>query len=100
MGAHGDRRGRGPTQVSDVFSPAGPLTPRARPRRRGLPILASTLRESRALIGAACFYIILIGLLIGLIFPALRAVDRGSYVSNGTVGSLLGISKLTTSTFA
>jgi ABC-2 type transport system permease protein len=85
------------TSASPALAPTGA---RLRPRRRGLPILAATLRESRALIGAACFYIVAIGLLIGLIFPALTALDLRSYVSNGTVGSLLGVSRLTSSTFS
>lgn len=72
----------------------------ARPRRRGFPILVATLRESRALIGAACFYILLIGLLIGLIFPALTTLNLSAYVSNSAVGALLGVTSLTTSTFA
>jgi ABC-2 type transport system permease protein len=71
-----------------------------RPRRRGLPVLAATLRQSRSLMGAACFYVFVIGLLIGLIFPALTALDLRSYISNGTVGSLIGVSKLTSSTFS
>lgn len=72
----------------------------ARPRRRGVPILIATLRESRALIGAACFYILIIGLLIGLIFPALTKLDLRDYVSSSAVGPLLGVTSLTTSTFA
>jgi ABC-2 type transport system permease protein len=72
----------------------------ARARPRGLPILAATLRQSRSLLGAACFYVFVIALLIGLIFPALSALDLRSYISNGTVGSLIGVSKLTSSTFS
>jgi ABC-2 type transport system permease protein len=86
--------------MSGATAAPAPTAVRARPRRRGLPVLAATLRESRALIGAACFYIVVIGLLIGLIFPALSSLDLRSYVSNGTVGALLGVSNLTTSTFA
>ena len=56
------------------------------PSSRGLPVLAATLRQSRSLIGAACFYVLVIGLLVGLIFPALSALDLRSYISNGTVG--------------
>ena len=73
---------------------------RARPRRRGLPVLAATLRQSRSLIGAACFYVFVIGLLIGLIFPALSALDLRSYLGNGTVGSLIGVTNFTSSTFS
>jgi len=86
--------------MSSATTAPAPAVARARPRRRGLPVLAATLRESRALIGAACFYIVVIGLLIGLIFPALTSLDLRNYVSNGTVGALLGVTKLTTSTFA
>jgi beta-exotoxin I transport system permease protein len=39
-------------------------------------------------------------LLVGLIFPALSALDLRAYVSNSAVGSLLGVATLTTSTFA
>jgi ABC-2 type transport system permease protein len=72
----------------------------AKPRRGWFPVLTATLLESRALIGAACFYILVIGLMIGLIFPALTKLDLRSYVSNSAVGSLLGVTSLTTSTFA
>ena len=75
-------------------------TARARPRRGAFPILTATLRESQALIGAACFYIVAIGLLVGLIFPAMTAIDLRSYVGNSAVGSLLGIRSLPESTFA
>ena len=86
-----------------MTAPAPALAPAAaftRPRHGWFPVLTATLVESRALIGAACFYILLIGLLIGLIFPALSKLDLRSYVSNSAVGSLLGVSSLTTSTFA
>ena len=79
---------------------AATATPNATPRRRGLPVLTATLRGSRALIGAACFYVVAIGLLVGLIFPALSTLDLRAYVSNSAVGSLLGVGSLTRSTFA
>jgi ABC-2 type transport system permease protein len=75
-------------------------TSRARLRPRGLPVLAATLRQSRSLIGAACFYVFVIALLIGLIFPAFTALDFKSYISNSTIGSLIGVSTLTSSTFS
>jgi ABC-2 type transport system permease protein len=77
-----------------------PAAASARPRRRWFPVLTATLLESRALIGAACFYVLVIGLMIGLIFPALTQLDLRSYISNSAVGSLLGVTSLTTSTFA
>jgi ABC-2 type transport system permease protein len=81
-------------------SSAAVATTRARPRHGLFPVLTATLRESQALIGAACFYILVIGLLIGLIFPALTRLDLRSYVENSAVGSMLGVTTLTTSTFA
>jgi len=63
-------------------------------------VFTATLRESQALIGAACFYIVAIGLLIGLIFPALTKLDLRAYLNSSAVGSLLGVTGLSTSTFA
>jgi ABC-2 type transport system permease protein len=67
-------------------------TPDAKPRVCGFPVLLATLHESRALTGAACMYTLIIGLLVGLIFPALKTLNLATYLSNGTVGSLLGVS--------
>jgi len=80
---------------------AMPVTIAARRRARGLPVLLASLRESRALVSAACGYIVLIGLLVGLILPAIKTINLAAYLSNGTVGSLLGVSSQThLSTFA
>lgn len=81
-------------------SSAALTTAPARRRRGAFPILTATLRESQTLIGAACFYIVAIGLLVGLIFPAMTAIDLRSYVGNSAVGSLLGMRSLPESTFA
>jgi len=81
-------------------SSAGLTAAPARRRRGAFPILTATLRESQTLIGAACFYIVAIGLLVGLIFPAMTAIDLRSYVGNSAVGSLLGMRSLPESTFA
>ncbi|HKF19410.1 MAG TPA: ABC transporter permease subunit [Candidatus Dormibacteraeota bacterium] len=75
-------------------------TARARQRRGAFPILTATLRESQMLIAAACFYIVAIGLLVGLIFPAMTTIDLRSYIGNSAVGSLLGMRSLPESTFA
>jgi ABC-2 type transport system permease protein len=80
--------------------PAALATARARRRRSAFPILTATLRESQTLIGAACFYIVAIGLLVGLIFPAMTTIDLRSYIGNSAVGSLLGMRSLPESTFA
>jgi len=81
-------------------SPAALMTGPARRRRGAFPILTATLRESQALIGAACFYIVAIGLVIGLISPALTTLDLRSYIGNSAVGSMLGMRSLPESTFA
>ncbi len=81
---------------------AASISVRAHPqaRRRGLPILATTVRQSRMLISAACSYLLLIGLAVGLIFPGLKALDLRSYLGNGAVGALIGVTGLTSPTFA
>jgi ABC-2 type transport system permease protein len=81
-------------------SSAALTTAPARRRLGAFPILTATLRESQTLIAAACFYIVAIGLLVGLIFPAMTAIDLRSYVGNSAVGSLLGMRSLPESTFA
>lgn len=75
-------------------------TGRARRRHGAFPILTATLRESQALIGAACFYIVAIGLVVGLIAPAMTTIDLRSYIGNSAVGSMLGMRSLPESTFA
>lgn len=61
----------------------------ARPRARGLPVFAATLLESRSLLGAACGYIVIIGLLVGLLLPAFETLKIQVYLT-GTLGSLIG----------
>ena len=75
-------------------------TGRARRRHGAFPILTATLRESQALIGAACFYIVAIGLVVGLIAPAMTTIDLRGYIGNSAVGSMLGMRSLPESTFA
>jgi beta-exotoxin I transport system permease protein len=81
-------------------SSAGLTTTRARRRHGAFPVLTATLRESQGLIGAACFYIVAIGMVIGLIFPALTKLDLRSYIGSSAVGSMLGMRSLPESTFA
>src|SRR5206468_11405583 len=68
-------------------APAGSLSA-ARPRARGLTVLAATLYESRSLIGAACGYIVLIGLLVGLLLPAFKTLNLQAYLT-GSVAALV-----------
>lgn len=64
-------------------------TSSARPRARGLPVVAATLHESRSLLGAACGYIVIIGLLVGLLLPAFKTLNFQAYLS-GSLGALIG----------
>jgi ABC-2 type transport system permease protein len=60
------------------------------PRRsRGLTVLTATLYESRNLIGAACGYILVIGLLVGLLLPAFKTLNVQAYLT-GSVAALVG----------
>ena len=58
-------------------------------RARLFPVLTSTLRESRNLISAACGYIVIIGLLVGLLLPAFKTLNLQAYLS-GNVAALVG----------
>lgn len=69
----------------------------ARPRARGFPVFAATLHESRSLLGAACGYIVLIGLLVGLLLPAFKTLNLQTYLT-GTFGALVGGSQLSPTT--
>jgi ABC-2 type transport system permease protein len=69
-------------------------TPAARatvagPRTRGFPVFLATLHESRSLVGAACGYIAIIGLLVGLLLPAFKSLSLQTYLT-GSFGALIG----------
>ncbi|HEY8760120.1 MAG TPA: ABC transporter permease subunit [Candidatus Dormibacteraeota bacterium] len=68
--------------------PAGALGA-ARPRSRGLTVLSATLYETRSLVGAACGYIVIIGLLVGLLLPAFKTLNLQVYLT-GSVAALVG----------
>jgi ABC-2 type transport system permease protein len=61
----------------------------ARPRTRGFPVFAATLHESRSLLGAACGYIAIIALLVGLLLPAFKTLNLQTYLT-GSLGALIG----------
>lgn len=65
----------------------------ARPRARGLPVFAATLHESQSLLGAACGYILIIGLLVGLLLPAFQTLKIETYLT-GSIGALIGGARL------
>ena len=60
-----------------------------RPRAKLLPVFTATLRESQSLIGAACGYIVLIGLLVGLLLPAFKTLNLQGYLT-GSIGAIFG----------
>jgi len=64
---------------------------RAEPKRRPglMPVLTATLRETQSLFGAACGYIVLIGLLVGLLLPAFKTLNLQGYLT-GSIGALFG----------
>lgn len=55
------------------------------------PVLTATLRESSNLLAAACGYILIIGLLVGLLLPAFRTLNIQAYLT-GNLGALVGSS--------
>ncbi|HEX8036269.1 MAG TPA: ABC transporter permease subunit [Ktedonobacterales bacterium] len=74
-----------------------PRTTVARPRARGFPVLAATLHESQSLLGAACGYILIIGLLVGLLLPAFQTLRIETYLT-GSIGALIGGARLSPTT--
>jgi ABC-2 type transport system permease protein len=61
----------------------------APPRGRGFQVVGATLLESRSLFGAACGYIIIIGLLVGFLLPAFKTLNLQAYLT-GNIASLIG----------
>ena len=53
------------------------------------PVLTATLRESQSLLAAACGYIVIIGLLVGLLLPAFETLNVQAYLT-GSLGAILG----------
>src|SRR5713226_7345122 len=76
-----------------------PSTPVRTPelRARGFPVLTATLYESRSLLAAAWGYILIIGLLVGLLLPAFKTLNIQAYLT-GSVAALIGGSALSTQT--
>jgi ABC-2 type transport system permease protein len=79
--------------VTTVAPAPGTVAAPPRTRPRGFPVFAATLHESRTLLGAACGYIVLIGLLVGLLLPAFKTLNLEAYLT-GSLGALLGGAQL------
>ncbi len=82
------------TSPSATLAPAPTVAGR---RARGFPVFAATLRESRSLLGAACGYILLIGMLVGALLPAFETLKIQTYLT-GSIGALIGGASLSPNT--
>src|SRR5215472_18557237 len=69
----------------------------AKPRAKGLPVMTATLRESQSLLGAACGYILIIGLLVGLLLPAFKTLNIETYFT-GSLSAIIGGASLNPNT--
>jgi beta-exotoxin I transport system permease protein len=85
--------------TSPSATPATPAAniPIAEPRVRGFPVYVATLRESRSLLAAGCGYILIIGLLVGLLLPAFETLKIETYLT-GSLGALIGGASLSPNT--
>jgi ABC-2 type transport system permease protein len=59
------------------------------PRGHGFQVVGATLLESRSLFGAACGYIVIIGLLVGFLLPAFKTLNLQAYFT-GSAAALVG----------
>jgi beta-exotoxin I transport system permease protein len=82
------------TSPSVTHAPAPTVAAR---RARGFPVFAATLHESRSLLGAACGYIVLIGMLVGALLPAFETLKIQTYLT-GSIGALIGGASLNPNT--
>jgi ABC-2 type transport system permease protein len=71
------------------------ITPKR--RTRWFPVFSATLHESRSLLSAACGYIVLIGLFVGLLLPAFQTLNIQAYLT-GSLGALIGSATLSPNT--
>lgn len=84
------------TSSSSTSTPAA-STSSAKRRARGGSVFAATLHESRSLLAAACGYILIIGLLVGLLLPAFQTLKIETYLT-GSIGALIGGARLSPNT--
>jgi beta-exotoxin I transport system permease protein len=75
--------------ATDSSTTAGIRATAPKRRTRWFPVLGATLHESRSLLSAACGYIVLIGLFVGLLLPAFQTLNIQAYLT-GSLGALLG----------
>lgn len=85
------------TTPSATPAPPAANLPIAGPRARGFPVFAATLRESRSLLAAGCGYILIIGMLVGLLLPAFETLKIETYLT-GSLGAFIGGAQLSPNT--
>src|SRR5262245_26636760 len=82
---------------ADQSTAVGARATAPRRRARRFPVFSATLHESRSLLSAACGYILLIGLFVGLLLPAFQTLNIQAYLT-GSLGALLGAATLNPNT--
>jgi len=68
----------------------------AKRRRRGLPIVAATLREKRTGLTFVCAYIVFIVFLVAGVLPMYEQMDIASFLENPAFAAFMGMSGLET----
>src|SRR5262249_4159779 len=79
----------GPTIMTTSSAALAQTTSTAKPRAKGLPVLGATLRDSQSLLSAASGYILIIGLLVGLLLPAVQTLTIQTYFT-GSLSAIIG----------
>src|SRR5260370_1713316 len=59
-------------------------------RAEGLAVMIRTIINARTPLGLACFYGVLIVLLIAALYPTIAKANLGSYVSSSLLSGILG----------
>src|SRR5260370_40843814 len=69
-------------------------------RARGLIITRVSFFNAKTLLAAGAFYILLIALVVGLLFPTLSSVNLGAYLTSNAVAGLVGAKLKDVSSFS
>jgi ABC-2 type transport system permease protein len=69
-------------------------------RARGLIITRVSFFNAKTLLAAGAFYILLIALVVGLLFPTLSSVNLGAYLTSNAVAGIVGAKLKDVSSFS
>ncbi|MFL5706023.1 MAG: ABC transporter permease subunit [Ktedonobacteraceae bacterium] len=69
-------------------------------RARGLIVTRVSFFNAKTLLAAGAFYILLIALVVGLLFPTLSSVNLGAYLTSNAVAGLVGAKLKNVSSFS